>query len=229
MFRSCLVLLVILFAPCALPAASLPDGIFPTQHHDFGAVPQGRQLVYLFPVVNNSRRVVVFGPLRSSCGCVRARPLQTELAPGHQTAILVEMDTRRFQGVKQVVIYVPFQRPSGNEGRLSVQANSRDDILMTPDGLAFGQVRQGSAPAAGVVVTLLGSKGWQIKGYTVSSNYVSASVKLVPGEPGTVNYQVRAQLNPDIPLGTWTGEVWLKTNNPSAPWVSMPLTMVMVP
>jgi hypothetical protein len=139
------------------------------------------------------------------------------------------MDTRRFQGVKHVVIYVPFHRPSGNEGRLTVQANSRDDILMTPDGLAFGQVRQGSAPAADVEVTLLGSRGWLIKGYTVSSNYVTASVKPIPGEPGTVKYNVRAQLNPDIPFGTWTGEVWLKTNNPSAPWISVPLSLVRVP
>ncbi len=229
MFRSYLVLMVGLSTVSSLRAAALPVEMFPSQHHDFGTVPQGRQLVYLFPFVNTTRRGVALGPLRSSCGCVRARALQTALAPGQESAILVEMDTRRFQGVKQVTIYVPFHRPSGAEARLSVQANSRDDILMTPDGLAFGQVKQGNTPTAEVAVSLLNSQSWQIKGYTVSSNYVIASVKRMPGESGTVNYLVKAQIHPDVPLGSWTGEVWLKTNNPSAPWISVPLTLIIVP
>jgi hypothetical protein len=212
-----------------IQAASWADGMFSTLQRNLGTVPRGRQLVCVFPLTNNTRHRVSIGPIRASCGCVTARALQTDLAPGEQSTILVEMDTRRFQGEKQVVLYVPIRHRTTTEVRLHIQANSRDDFLVTPDRFAFGQAKQGTAPTAQVVVTLVGDAAWQIKGLKTSSSYVTAATSRVPGDAETVSFRVTARLNPQIPPGKWTGEVWVQTSNPAVPWINVPLEVLIVP
>jgi hypothetical protein len=229
MCRFTLVLFVGLCAPCTTQAASWAEGMFSTQQRNLGTVPRGRQLVYLFPLTNNTGLPVSLGAIRASCGCVSARALQTELAPGEASAIRVEMDTRRFQGDKQVVVYVQFRRPASAEVRLGLKANSRDDILVNPASLAFGHVKRGTVPTAAIMITLVGRAGWQIKGVTVSSNYVVAAISRLPSDAETVSYRLTARLHPNIPEGKWTGEVWLETNNPAAPWINVPLEVLITP
>jgi hypothetical protein len=229
-FRSPLVLgllslLLSLLASRPAPAASWAEGMFSGINRDFGTVPQGRQLVHLFPLTNNTGRTVTIGTVRSSCGCIHAQALQTNLSPGQVSAIQVEMDTRRFQGDKQSVVYVQFLRPAVAEARLHVRAHSRADILISPDGFAFGHVRQGSSPAVDVVVTLPGPGG-KVEGTTATSDYVVLAVQRLRDEAGATHYLVTARLRADAPEGRWHGEVWLRTNQATAPWVRVPFTVV---
>src|SRR5262249_35027527 len=127
----------------------------------------------------------------------------------------------------QAVVYVSFLRPAAAEVRLQVRANSRADVLITPEGLAFGPVRRGTMPAAEVVVTL-SDAGGRIESASATSDYVVVAGQRVAGEAGAAQYLVTARLRPDLPEGRWHGEVWLKTNQPAAPWVRVPLAAVVV-
>jgi hypothetical protein len=225
MFRYSLAMLVGLSAAATASAANWAEAMFEGLTRDFGSVPRGPTLTHPFRLTNNTGSAVTISNIRVSCGCTTARALRTQLAPGQSTAILAEMDTGRFQREKTVTIYVQFSEPRFEEVRLLVQANSRDDVTVAPESVAFGQVKKGGTPSAAVTVTFSGNEQWRITGVTAESNYVKPSIKLLPGSSVEVNYQLTAKLRSDTPVGKWFTDIWLSTNNPATPRVRVPLTV----
>src|SRR5688572_3887896 len=142
--RYCVALLAILVATETARAANWADAMFDELSKDFGTVPRGPTLQHAFRLKNNTGQVVVLSAVRVSCGCVSATAMTNVLQPGETTSVVARMDTTRFTGVKNVTIYVTFARPALDEVRLWVQANGRDDFVVTPDSLAFGVVKRGS-------------------------------------------------------------------------------------
>jgi hypothetical protein len=225
MLRYSLVLLGSCLAAGPAAAATWADALFDELSKDFGSVPRGPTLIYPFRVRNNTDRPVHIAGLRVSCGCVTATVGQNFLKPGEETQILAQMDTTRFTGVKSVTIYVTFNAPSHEEVRLWVQANARNDFSITPDTLAFGQLRRGNYPPASALVTFYGNSATQVTEVKCDSNYVVISPpKEVRRQDSEVVYQITARLRSDAPVGKWYTDLWLKTNNPDTPPIRVPLT-----
>lgn len=225
MLRFSFVLLAALAGAGPAGAASWADRMFDELSKDFGSVPRGPTLTHHFRVTNNTGGPVSIASVRVSCGCVSAMALTNILRPGQETAILARMDTTRFTGSKSVTIYVQFDRPAFEEVRLWVQANGRDDFAVTPDTLAFGQVKRSSTSVANALVTFYGNSDAQITEVKTESNYIMAMVKELRRGPGEVAYQLSTRLRKDAPVGKWYTDVWLKTNNPTMPQVRVPLTV----
>jgi len=209
----------------AASAGSWADGMFEELSRDFGSVPRGPTLTHSFRFTNTTGQPVHIAGVRVSCGCVSASATQADVAPGQTSSIYAQMDTRRFSGVKTVTVYVQFDRPQWEEVRLWVQANGRDDVTLTPEALAFGQAKRGSAPTAAVDVVLLGNGDWKILDAQCDSNYVQPKIEEVRRGPAEVAYRVTARVRPDTPVGKWYTDVWLRTNNPATPRVRVPLTI----
>jgi Protein of unknown function (DUF1573) len=210
-------------------AGSGADGMFQELSKDFGTVARGPELSFPFRFTNNTGQTVHVASVRVSCGCTTAQALQTDVEPGKTGVILASMDTRRFLGAKRVTIFVQFDRPQWSESRLWVQANSRDDLSISPDGLAFGQTSQGSHPVQTVTVTFYGNGQRTIEESRGDSAYIQTAVKELQRNPTEVSYQVRASIRPDTPAGKWFSDVWLKTNDPSMPRIRIPLTVDVEP
>lgn len=225
MVRYSLLLLVGLGCAAPVQASSWADSMFDGLSRDFGSVPRGPVLTHPFRITNKTGGVLQIGQIRVSCGCVTATPTQTQLAPGESAAILVNMDTRRFSGLKTVTLYVPLVQSRYEEVRLWVQANSRDDVMLTPDSLSFGQIKPGAQPAVSTNITLLGNSEWQIVEVHSDSNYVSARLVEVKRENSEVVYQLTGRVRGDTPVGKWYSDLWLKTNNPATPRVRVPVTV----
>jgi hypothetical protein len=225
MFRYSLVVLAGLWFVGSAGAGTWADALFDDLSKDFGSVPRGPMLTHPFHLVNKTKSTVNIVNVRVSCGCTSARALKSTLAPGDETAILAEMDTRRFSGVKTVTIFVQFDHPSWEEVRLWVQANGRDDVSVTPDTLAFGQAKRGGNPTLTTTVTFLGNLQSQILDVHSDSNYVLTSLKELQRRDTEVSYQLTARLRSDAPVGKWYTDIWLKTNNPEMPRVRVPLTV----
>jgi hypothetical protein len=206
-------------------AATWADALFDDLSRDFGSCPRGPVLTHPFRLTNTTRATVHIANVRASCGCTSATTSNDEVAPGQSTVILVQMDTRRFAGVKSVTIYVQLDRPQWEEVRLWVQANSRDDISFNPETIAFGQVKRGAPARAAVAISFLGNADWQIQSAACDSNYVQTEYQEVHRDTGEVRYQLTAHIRPDAPVGKWYTDVWLKTNDPASARVRVPLTV----
>jgi Protein of unknown function (DUF1573) len=225
MCRYSLVLLAGLSLAGPVSAATWADAMFEDLSKDFGSVPRGPTLQHPFRLVNKTKTTVSIANVRVSCGCVTATALKGTLAPGEETAVVAQMDTRRFSGAKTVTIYVQFDRPAWEEVRLWVQANSRDDVSVTPDAIVFGRTKRGSTPTSTVNVTFLGNSGSQITDIQSDTNYVQTSLKELSRQESEVSYQLTATIRPDTPVGKWYTDVWLQTNNPGMPRLRVPLTV----
>jgi hypothetical protein len=205
--------------------ASWADAMFDELSRDFGSVPHGQLCVHPFRLVNNTGSTVRITRVRVSCGCTSARALTSVLAPGQETAIVASMDTGRFYNTKNVTIYVEFDKPHFEEVRMWVQANSRDDVAFSSDGIAFGQIKRGTAQAGKITVTFLGDGRTKVLEAKSESNYVQAALKEVSRATGDVVYEVTANVRADTPAGKWYTDIWLKTNNPNIPKLRVPVTI----
>jgi hypothetical protein len=224
MVRYSLVGLVLLVL--AGPArATWAEAMFDELSRDFGSVPHGTTLVHPFRLVNNTGATVRISNIRVSCGCTSARAVTSVLAPGQETAIVATMDTRRFYNSKNVTIFVTFDQPRFEEVRLWVQANSRDDVSFSADGIAFGRVKRGAAPVGKMTVTFLGDGATRVTEAKSESNYLQAGIKEVSRGAGEVTYEVAGTVRADTPAGKWYTDIWLKTNNPNMPKLRVPVTI----
>jgi hypothetical protein len=227
MFRFSLAAAAALVLSAPAPAATWAEGLFEELARDFGSVQRGPMLTHQYRLTNNTGQTVRITSVRVSCGCTSATALQGVLAPGQSTAVLAQMDTTRFVGPKTVTIFVQFDQPQWAEVHLAISANSRTDVVITPEALAFGPVSRGTSPARATTVALSG--GTQLASVAAESNYVQLTAKAVRNTGSDVAYEVTATLRPDTPVGKWFTDVWLNTNNPGAPRIRVPLTVDVEP
>ena len=221
-------LLLVVSASAATAGA---DSYFTEKIREFGTTPRGPVLVHYFMLTNTSGQELTIGRPRVSCGCVTATVLNPRLAPGQSTAVLAQMDTRRIPRageLRTVTVYVPFLAPQLEEVQLRVTATARDDLVMTPETLAFGTVQKGQGGKATVRVTVYGNANWQVINPVSSGAYVKPSVAEVDRQGGQVTYEVSATVDPECPVGNWTADVWVESNAPGIERLRIPVTVAVV-
>jgi len=205
------------------------ENYFEERTHDFGNVPRGPMLVHHFKLTNPHKETLTISGLRVSCGCVSATAPVTTLAPGASTAVMAQMDSRRFVANKQVTIFVTFSTPRAEEITLLVKAYGRDDFSITPDTLSFGTVRKGSEAKASVSVSMFNAPNMQLTGATCESAFVRINTAKVAKANNESAWEVTAVLRSELPVGKWFTDVWVDTDNPSMPKIRLPLTVEVQP
>jgi hypothetical protein len=226
-----LVLGVFVSLIAAGPVSAGANDYFSEAGVDFGTTPRGPILTHYFTIKNTTNQTVQIGQPRVSCGCVSTQLLKATLAPGESTAVAAMMDTRRIPqaGVqKTVIVYVPFLSPSLEEISLKVSAVARDDLVLTPDTLAFGTLRKGQGGTASTKVTLTTDPTWQVTEAASTGAYVKPVAKLVAREGNSSTYEITATLDPACPVGDWTADVWLKTSNSTIEKLRIPVRVTVV-
>ncbi len=214
-------------AATAGPAADL----FTVKEKDFGVSPKGTVLAHYFLFTNTTKNTITLGTPRVSCGCVTPSLSKNTLAPGETAAVIAQMDTRRIphSGItKTVIVFVPFLSPTFEEVSLKVTTVTRDDLLMSPDVLAFGTVAKGKGAKAATKVTFTSDANWEVKKATSTGAFVNPEIKLAARNGTTVTYDVTATLDKDCPAGNWTSEVYLETSNAAVAKLRIPVSVQVV-
>jgi hypothetical protein len=222
--HSLLLAAVFLGATGTASADSWADKLFDELSHDFGATPHGPVRTHTFTITNTTSKPVHIASVRVSCGCLSTALQRTDLAPGQEAALVVNMDTNRFRGYWAKVVYVRFDQPDSAEVKLTVASTSRDDLTFTPDGLAFGKVAVGATPKASVTVTV-GDANCNVSDVKCDSPFVQAQVSVQSRDSSGTTFEITGQLRPNVPAGSWYSTVWLTTNNAAMPRMSIPVTV----
>jgi hypothetical protein len=223
MVRNHIALFAALISAATALAGSTSGPTFDESSWDFGPVPRGPAVTHQFRLTNHTGGPMHIASVRVSCGCTTAWALANDLAPGQESAIVAQMDTRRFSGDKTVTIFVQLDQPHWQEMQLVVHAYGTSDVSMNPESLAFGRIKRGTAPTARVTLTLQGDL--QITASRAETAYIRPHVRELGRDGGTATYEVSAQLRQDTPVGIWYSDVWLYTNSASTPQMRVPLTV----
>jgi hypothetical protein len=216
-----------LFATTASAWAG-PGDLFTEKVADFGTTPKGTVLVHYFRFTNTTNQTLTIGNPRVSCGCTSASVSKNTLAPGESAAVIAYMDTRRIPTpnvTKSVLVYVPFLTPVQEEVTLKVQTVTREDLMMSPDVLAFGNVRSGTGAKMSTKVTFLSDPNWTITEASSTGAYVKPEVKQDSRNGNFVTYEVTATLDKDCPAGNWVSDINLKTSNAAVAKLRIPVSV----
>jgi hypothetical protein len=212
----------------AVPAWAGPGDLFAEKVMDFGVSPRGTILVHYFRFTNTTNQPLTLGNPRVSCGCVSAAVSTNRVAPGETAAVIAYMDTRRIPTpnvTKSVLVYVPFLAPAPEEVTLRVQTVARDDLMMSPDSLAFGTVKKGQGARVSTKVTFLSDPNWRITEATSTGGYIKAEFKEDSRSGGLVTYEVTAVLDKDCPAGNWVSDINLKTSSAAVARLRIPVSV----
>lgn len=210
------------------PAWAGPSDLFAEKVKDFGVTPRGPVLIHYFRFTNTTNQTLTLGQPRVSCGCTSAAVSKNQVAPGEAAAVIAYMDTRRIptpNTTKSVIVYVPFLAPTHEEVALRVQTVCRDDLMMSPDTMAFGSVRQGQGGSVSTKVTFTSDPNWAVNASLSTGGYVKVAHKLDSRNGNYVTYEVTATLDKDCPAGNWTSDVYLKTSNAEVAVLRIPVTV----
>jgi hypothetical protein len=208
-----------------------PGDLFTEKVMDFGVSPKGTVLIHYFRFTNTTNQTITVGTPRVSCGCTSAAVSSNRIAPGESAAVIAYMDTRRIPTPnvpKSVLVYVPFTSPTQEEVTLRVQTITREDLMMSPDTLAFGTVKKGQGAKVSTKVTFTSDPNWQITEATSTGGYVKAEIKQDTRSGGIVTYDVIATLDKDCPAGNWVSDINLKTSNGAVAQLRIPVTVNVV-
>jgi RNA polymerase sigma factor (sigma-70 family) len=204
-----------------LPAGTEePDRPFPHIEHDFGTVARGTQLHHRFPMKNTGKVPLTIIAVRTSCGCLTASASARALAPGQEGWLDVTLDASRFVGKKTVTIVV--QVAGKGDVRLRVSADSRADLVVDPGRIDFGVVPHGRAVTRTIEVTYTRSLDWHLAEVIREGSPLDVKLEELSRRPGQVAYRIHATLRADAPVGTFSRELRLKTDDPATPLIAVP-------
>ena len=205
-----------------------PADMFEEKDKDFGVSPKGTVLVHYFRFTNTTKQTVTLGQPRVSCGCVTPALTKNQVAPGETAAVIAYMDTRRIPNAgvtKSVMVFVPFTSPNFEEVSLKVTTVTRDDLLMSPDTLAFGSAIKGKGAKATTKVTFTSDANWTVTKASSTGAYVLPEFKVSARNGTTVTYEVTANLDKECPAGNWTSDIYLETSNAAVAKLRIPVTV----
>jgi hypothetical protein len=229
MLRHTLLVMLMLGAASPARASNWAEELFEELTFDFGAVPRGLMLTHPFRIVNNTKTPVHIASVRVSSSPLTARALQHTLAPGEETAVIVQMDSRLFAGQKAVTIYVSFDSPRSEEVMLTVHASSRDNLVFAPASLDLEKIKRGATATAEMTMAFLGKPKIQVTEAKCDSRFIQAKLLELSRNADEVVYLVSANLQGDLPEGKWYTDVWVTTNDTAMPKVRVPLIVEVEP
>ena len=132
------------------------------------------------------------------------------------------MDSRRFGnngiGSKIVKIHVFFGPKFISQATLEVRGQTTGNVTVNPGQVQFGAVPQGQMVAQNLDIQYTGKiPNWAITEVDANNAPVDLLVKPIERARGRVTYRVTATLKKDAPPGLLQEHLFLKTNDPATP------------
>jgi hypothetical protein len=193
--------------------------------HDFGTVPRGAQSKHRFKIKNIYAVPLDITVTRVSCGCLSHTLSHKTLKPQEEGYLDINMDGRRYTGLKTVHIHVTVGPEFVSTATLTVTANARADVVFNPGQVDFGVVQAGQPRTQTIDVEYAGALDWRVlEAVKTTDAPLEVSVRELYREKPRllrsthkVGYQLSVSLKGNAPPGPFRHELLLKTNDPVTP------------
>jgi Protein of unknown function (DUF1573) len=204
-----------------LSAQDWVKAMFKETTHDFGTVPRGSDAVFEFKFTNKYVEDLHVAAVRSTCGCTVPRIKEADIKTYAEGSIICEFNTKSFVGSKAAAVIVVFTKPYYGEMHLSVKGNIRSDIDIEPGTIEFGDVDKGSTKETQVKINAK-RPNWEIKDVKSANQHLGVSLEKSKA-PGKSSYNMIVRLKDSAPIGEFTDNIVLVTNEPEYNLVTIPV------
>ena len=208
-----LITAVSVLTPSVCDAQQWARKMFPDVQHDFGSVARGAKAQHRFKLKNLYKEDVHISNVRVSCGCISVKPSKKSLVTYEKGELIVDLNTRSFQGQRRSTITVTFDRPFYAEVQLHITAYIRTDVVFSPGAVDFGTVSQGTAAKKKITVNYAGRDDWKIVDVTSAGDHYEVDVVEKSRGGGRVSYELSIRLKDDTPAGYVKQPLTLVTND----------------
>jgi len=186
--------------------------MFRETEHDFGVVARGAKVEHRFELQNIYKEDVHIAGVRSSCGCTIPEVTVRHLKTWQKSEIVAVLNTQSFLGQRSATITVTFDKPYYAEVQLQVTAFIRGDVVLEPGMVQFGDVDQGAEAEATVDIAYAGRSDWQVVDVRSAFPHVEVELQETLRRAGNVRYRMRVRLTADAPVGYFSDQLLLVTN-----------------
>lgn len=199
--------------------------------HDFGFVKQGSVHKASFTLTNTSTETVTGIKARGECGCNVMNVEKPALAPGASCFFQVEFNTYTLGGrLKKRVRIVSSDHRRG-EIVLDLHIRIQAGLVVQPGGVSFHTVRRGTTKTASFYLRRYEGHGQPFKITAISvpgyEDTFATTVKPWQSDkdPQWKGWQVDVTLRKtDLPYGTFSAEVLVRTDHPERSRVTLALS-----
>lgn len=204
--------------------------MFKIRSHDFGTVAKGSETEFKFEFENLYKEDLVFGSVRSSCGCTIPSMSKKVVKSREKAHVLAIYNTKNFVGNRSATLTVSILKPYRAEVQLMVKGVIRNDVQIQPGKIDFGNIAHGVQAVKIVKVDYRGfNRNWKIKDIKSTFEDVRVSLKQGQRTPYGVSYSLTARLLPSAKEGINRGELIIETNDGATKRIPLVLLANVIP
>jgi hypothetical protein len=187
--------------------------MFDTLQHDFQTVARGAHAEYDFRLRNLYKEDIHIASVRSSCGCTTPTILKHTLKSWEYGAIRCKFNTRSFLGRKSATITVVIDQPFPAEVQLTVDGFIRQDVVLYPGSVNFGELDAGSSSEQRIKVSYAGRGDWNINEVKVPRDYYEVTFRELTRTDSRVDYEMLVRITGDAPPGFLNDQMVIVSND----------------
>jgi hypothetical protein len=210
-------------AQAAKPAAA-PKLVLVDEKKDVGTVPKGEVIHATFTLKNEGKADLHVTDVKPSCGCT-APEYDKTIKPGGQGKIVLNVDTKTFQGPISKSALILTDDPEKPQVTVFVMANVKPYVETHPVGFFRLQALTGETATSAIVLSS-DEADFKPTKVEVPNDYLKAALapaadaEKIPGK-GANQWKVTVTTTPDAPEGLLGGYVRVMTGAAKQPELSL--------
>lgn len=207
--------------------ASAPEISCPHPNFDFGTVDEGPDITHEFHFRNKGKGTLKITNVGTSCGCTAAVAGDKEVPPGGRSLIKATYHTNGRPGHATKIITVTSNDPKNPQYQMKLDMTVVREIDVQPDRIYLYNIHKGQAHDT--PVTILAKPGMR---FHILSAEVTGATKIVSVTPPVAitddkdnrnGASFTVSLPATQPIGTFTDEITVKTDNAKKPEIKIPI------
>lgn len=215
-------LLLLVGTAAAQETAGAPRMVIENPTFDFGSVEEGVPVEAVFRITNSGSGPLEIKRIQPSCGCTATSSSSSTVGEGETTEIHATFDTAGFQGLKVKTIRLYTNDPKQPTAVLTLRGTVREEILVDPPRVYFGDVPKGKEQTR--VVSLLTNEGSNIRIEDISSRSDQLVLQAEDSaRDGKLGKRVLVTLRDTVGAGVFRSTLVARTTSTKRPLVTVPV------
>ncbi len=195
-----------------------PAIFFESPDFDFGKIFKGQTVEHVYKFENQGKGTLEISKVKTSCGCTAAMLTDKIISPGKAGEIKATFKSGSFKGNVTKNITVVSNDPNSPNYKLTITGEIVEEISVKPRNINFGSIYLGKEIDKIIAIKSTTESNFKIKKITSSKTFANASI----AEKNKDGYTIKVTLKDNQKIGRFSGGIYLETDNPRQPKVTIP-------
>jgi hypothetical protein len=197
--------------PSLKDSSAGPRAVVREDHHDFGRVFHGQEVVHTYEIENQGDAPLLLQDVRSTCGCAVGRITSRSIPPQGKSRLDVAFDSTNYPGVQNKSVTVITNDPQRASVSLSFRAEVVRVFGLEPALFEFESVAPESTVVRCLEIFTLDESPFQILKATAADPFLEVSWASSSARPGAQT--VTATWIPGAPAGWYSKYITLSLDH----------------